>query len=65
VNSLVAEDEALVGKMVLLAREIAAQRGLQEGGYRLVFNCGPDAGQTVDHLHLHLLGGRSFGWPPG
>ncbi|HPU85876.1 MAG TPA: histidine triad nucleotide-binding protein [Candidatus Latescibacteria bacterium] len=65
VNSLTAEDESLVGKMVLLAREIAAQRGLQEGGYRLVFNCGPDAGQTVDHLHLHLLGGRSFGWPPG
>jgi histidine triad (HIT) family protein len=53
------------GRLYLAAQKIAAERGLAEGGYRLVLNCGSDAGQTVFHLHLHLLGGRPFRWPPG
>ena len=47
------------------ARAIAAQRGLDAGGYRLVYNCGERAGQSVFHVHMHLLGGRAFRWPPG
>jgi histidine triad (HIT) family protein len=54
----------LLGDMVATAGEIARSEGL-DGGYRLVFNTGPDAGQTVFHVHLHLLGGRALGWPPG
>ena len=64
-NDLAAADAELVGKMVLLAQKLAKERGFSEDGYRLVLNCGPDAGQTVDHIHLHLLGGRTFAWPPG
>ena len=59
-----AEDAAAIGECQLAAAHIARERGL-EGGYRTVFNVGPDAGQTVFHLHLHLLGGRKLGWPPG
>ena len=55
----------VVGDMHLLARELARAEGLAAGGWRLVMNCGEAAGQTVFHIHLHLLGGRSFGWPPG
>jgi histidine triad (HIT) family protein len=58
------EDEALLGHMHGVAREIAAQKGL-ENGFRTVMNTGPDGGQTVAHLHLHLLGGRAMHWPPG
>lgn len=66
VASLVdAADPALVGKVVLLAAEIAEREGLGERGFRTVINTGPDAGQTVFHLHLHLLGGRPLDWPPG
>jgi histidine triad (HIT) family protein len=57
-------DEALVGHLVMVATQLAAKLGLGDG-YRLVVNCGPDGGQSVDHLHVHLLGGRSLGWPPG
>ena len=57
-------DEALVGHMVLVAAEVARKLGIHDG-YRLVFNCGRDGGQSVDHLHLHLLAGRPLGWPPG
>jgi histidine triad (HIT) family protein len=57
-------DEALVGHLVLVATQLAAKLGLGDG-YRLVVNCGRDGGQSVDHLHVHLLGGRSLGWPPG
>jgi len=57
-------DAALVGHLMLVARNLARQFQL-EGGYRVVANCGPDGGQTVDHLHLHLLGGRQMKWPPG
>lgn len=63
-DALEPEDAELVGRMFLAAKSIAATEGL-DGGYRTVFNCGEDAGQTVFHIHLHLLGGRSLGWPPG
>ena len=59
-----AEDQMLLGHLLMRVPAIAEQLGLNSG-YRLVINCGPDAGQTVDHLHLHILGGRSLGWPPG
>lgn len=59
------EDGALVGKIILAARRIAAERGLDQRGYRLVANCGSDGGQAVFHIHLHLLGGRQMKWPPG
>ena len=58
------EDQALVGHLHLVVRNLARERGL-ENGYRVVVNCGADGGQTVDHLHFHLLGGRAFQWPPG
>jgi histidine triad (HIT) family protein len=57
--------DVLVGAMVRRAAAIAAERGYAESGFRTVFNCRADAGQTVFHLHLHVLGGRSLGWPPG
>jgi histidine triad (HIT) family protein len=57
-------DASLLGHLLIVARDLAGQLGL-ESGFRTVMNCGPDAGQTVDHLHVHLLGGRSFKWPPG
>ena len=59
------KDEALLGHLVEVANRVAAQEGVATSGYRLVVNVGPDAGQTVDHLHIHLLGGRPLGWPPG
>lgn len=58
-------DAALIGRMALLAAELARSEGIAERGYRTVFNTNADAGQTVFHLHLHLLGGRPLGWPPG
>jgi histidine triad (HIT) family protein len=64
-NDLAPEDDALVGAMVRRARDLAAQAGLAERGYRLVLNCGDDAGYSVYHIHLHLVGGRVLGWPPG
>jgi histidine triad (HIT) family protein len=60
-----ATDPALVGKLALLAARVADQEGLAERGYRTVINTNADAGQTVFHIHLHLLGGRRMGWPPG
>ena len=57
-------DESLVGHLVVVATQLARDLGLA-GGYRLVVNCGRDGGQSVDHLHVHLLGGRPLGWPPG
>lgn len=65
VRELTAEDAHLMGKMFLLARELGAEEGIADGGYRLVVNAGAGAGQTVFHIHLHLLGGRAMGWPPG
>jgi len=64
VNDVAEADEALVGHLFLAMGKIAAQLGL-DGGYRVVTNCGRDAGQEVMHLHFHMLGGRQFGWPPG
>jgi histidine triad (HIT) family protein len=58
------EDEALLGHLLVVAARLAEQLGVGDG-YRLVINCKERAGQTVPHLHLHLLGGRDFGWPPG
>jgi histidine triad (HIT) family protein len=58
-------DDGLLGAMVRRARDVARDLGLGERGFRLVMNCGDDAGYSVYHIHLHLLGGRSLGWPPG
>ena len=58
-------DGALLGKLLLAARDIAKKEGLDETGYRLVINHGPHAGESVPHLHIHLLGGRPLDWPPG
>jgi len=63
-NKLGHHDEALLGHMILTAQKLVAQKGMA-GGYRLVMNSGVSAGQSVFHLHLHLLAGRQFGWPPG
>ncbi len=65
VNDLMESDAGLAGRLTLVAREIAAEQGVAEDGYRVVLNCNADAGQSVFHLHLHLLGGRRLGWPPG
>ncbi len=65
INDIGADDEAIVGSLFSAAREIAQQEGLSEPGYRAVMNCNEAAGQTVFHIHLHLLGGRELGWPPG
>ena len=65
INDIEAADAELVGKLYLAAAEIAKQEGHAENGYRVVMNCNGDAGQTVFHIHLHLLGGRQLGWPPG
>lgn len=59
-----AEDQMLMGHLLMTVSRLAEQLGLKSG-YRVAINCGPDAGQTVNHLHLHLLGGRAMGWPPG
>lgn len=58
-------DAALLGRLIEVANEVARQEGVAESGYRIVTNRGPNAGQTVPHLHLHLLGGRELSWPPG
>ncbi len=59
------EDHQVLGHLLLKAAQIADQLGLKQNGYRLVINNGPDAGESVPHLHLHILGGRPLGWPPG
>jgi histidine triad (HIT) family protein len=63
-NDLAEGDAELVGRLHLLAKQIAADEGLTDG-WRTVFNVGAHAGQTVFHIHLHLIGGRALGWPPG
>lgn len=63
-DDLTTGDEPLIGHLFLAMKQIAAQLGLEDG-YRVVVNCGRDAGQEVFHLHFHLLGGRRLGWPPG
>lgn len=58
-------DVELLGRLVVAAKDIAVKKGIGSSGYRVVINCNKDAGQEVFHLHLHLLGGRKFTWPPG
>ncbi|MCH9645179.1 MAG: histidine triad nucleotide-binding protein [Proteobacteria bacterium] len=60
-----ANDPVLIGKLILTARKIAQDLGFADDGYRVVMNCNEDGGQTVYHIHLHCLGGRSLSWPPG
>ena len=64
-SALTAKENDLMGKLLTTASKIAADEGLAQSGYRFVINNGEDGGQTVDHLHLHILGGRSLAWPPG
>lgn len=59
------EDARLLGSLVLTAKKVAREKGIQGSGYRVVINCNKDAGQAVLHVHLHLLGGRPMAWPPG
>lgn len=59
------EDEALLGRLFAVARDLAVRESVDRSGYRLVLNTGPEAGQSVYHIHLHLLGGRQMHWPPG
>jgi histidine triad (HIT) family protein len=65
INALDADDAHLVGDLFLVAKHIAREEGVAERGYRVAMNCNAAAGQTVFHLHLHLLGGRDLSWPPG
>ena len=65
INDLQADDAALVGKLFLAAKQVAKEAGYAEDGYRVVMNCGLDAGQTVFHIHLHVVAGRALSWPPG
>jgi len=64
-NDLQSGDDAIVGEVVRRAAAIATERGIAAGGYRTVFNTNREAGQTVFHIHLHLIGGRTLSWPPG
>jgi histidine triad (HIT) family protein len=64
-NQLRAGRDSVLEHLFAIALKVVGQEGLQQGGYRLVINTGDDGGQTVDHLHLHLLGGRRMHWPPG
>ncbi len=59
------DDVQLAGHLLLAVGKVARQLGLEESGYRVVANCGKDGGQSVDHLHFHILGGRALSWPPG
>ena len=65
INDIADEDQALIGKLYTAARDIASDQSFAALGYRVVMNCGEDGGQTVGHLHLHLLAGRQMVWPPG
>jgi histidine triad (HIT) family protein len=65
INDLTPADSELMGSMYLCAKNLASERGTAQSGYRTVVNCMSGAGQTVFHIHLHLLGGRGFQWPPG
>lgn len=65
INASDAEDGAVLAALVRVANQVAREQGVADSGYRLVWNVGPDAGQSVFHIHLHLLGGRHLAWPPG
>ncbi|WP_027625039.1 histidine triad nucleotide-binding protein [Clostridium lundense] len=64
-NELKEEDEKIISHVFMVATEIVKKLGIADSGYRIVTNCGEDGGQTVSHIHFHLLGGRSLQWPPG
>ena len=64
-NNITEEDAELIGKLVIVAKKIAYDKKIEKDGYRLVMNCNDFGGQTVYHIHLHLLGGRKLSWPPG
>ena len=65
INDLQPQDSALFGKLALTAKDIAAEQGMADDGYRLVMNCNENGGQSVYHIHMHVLGGRPMQWPPG
>jgi histidine triad (HIT) family protein len=65
INDLTATEQNLIGELFLTAKQLAAEAGIAENGYRTVLNCNADGGQAVYHIHLHLLGGRQMTWPPG
>ena len=65
INSLQSEDKEIIGEMFIVAKDLAKELKIDESGYRTVFNTNDDAGQTVYHIHLHLIGGRKLDWPPG
>ncbi|NLD09208.1 MAG: histidine triad nucleotide-binding protein [Xanthomonadaceae bacterium] len=65
INHIAADDAELMGKLFLAAQKIAKKLGVADNGYRLVFNCNEDGGQTVYHIHMHFLAGRALSWPPG
>jgi histidine triad (HIT) family protein len=65
INDATGADQALLGHMMLTAQKIAAEQDLADDGFRLVVNTGTNGGQTVFHIHLHIIGGRQLGWPPG
>ena len=65
INDIEDDDRAIIGSLYTAAKEIAAAEGIAEDGYRAVMNCNESAGQSVFHIHLHVMGGRAMGWPPG
>ena len=65
INDIESNDKELIGELFLVAKKIAKDYNIDKNGYRLIFNCNDDAGQTVFHIHMHLLAGRKLSWPPG
>ena len=65
INDINEEDKSLIGELFIVAKDIAKKEGISEKGYRTIFNCNEYGGQTVYHIHLHVLGGRRLEWPPG
>ena len=65
INDIIENDKALIGHLFIAAKNIAKKLNIHENGYRIVFNCNEDGGQTVFHIHMHLLAGKKFTWPPG
>lgn len=65
INDIQPNQAELIGKMTLVAQQLVKQQGIADDGYRLVMNCNDNGGQTVFHIHMHVLGGRALGWPPG
>ena len=65
INDIQESDKVLIGELFLIAKNLAKELGIDRDGYRTIFNCNEHGGQTVYHIHLHLIGGRQLGWPPG